>query len=556
MGPSRRHIEYGQRHQNFEGMPKVKFGTSESFFERLQERQSELEIWDGELYLEFHRGTYTSQAQMKKYNREFERRLHAAEYLWTALAPETYPKNKVDKIWKTTLTNQFHDIMTGSSVNQVYEESRIVCAETAELLDQVECAAADGWTDSDTFALTLVNVLSTPWSGVVELPTDWKGAEHSPTVNAVQRENGKLFAAVSLPPQGIEVLRNSASAETVENLTNPILENDLIRYEFNESGHLIRSYDKELDMEWIAEGECGNALVLYEDRPSNFDAWEVELNTLEMELEQAVAAGQWSGTAGPVQSSLTFTLKVGKSEIRQTISLAAKDRLLTFRTGVEWKEDHRLLRVRFVTDVRRGIGSFDSAYCRVERQVHNNTGYDLAQFETPGQRYADLSNRDFGVALLNDCKYGYSVKDNVIGLSLLRAPAHPDPQADRGYHEFTYALYPHAGACVEGGVIERAAAFNQGITRLPGKRIDTVLPPVLLESEAVSLEAVKKAEKSDDLIIRLVETHGRHSTAVLKLNRSGVLRETNLIETEDGETVDPNRPLKLKPYEIKTLRLS
>ena len=258
-------------------------------------------------------------------------------------------------------------------------------------------------------------------------------------------------------------------------------------------------------------------------------------------------------------SSLEFTYAFGKSALRQTVILAHNSKRLDFTTEVDWHEAHRLLRVAFPVGIHAAEAVFDIQYGMVRRATHDNTSWDVAKFETAGQRYADLSDAHYGAALLNDCKYGYKVKDGVLDLALLRAPKYPDFDADMGHHEFTYSFLPHNGSLNESPVQAEAAALNRAPLLFDGYEADGAEPVCRLESEGLSLEVVKKAEKETSLIVRIVETKGEESEGVLILrDKHAVLSETNLIEWEEGpEMKDGNGryPLKLKPFEIRTCRI-
>ena len=259
-----------------------------------------------------------------------------------------------------------------------------------------------------------------------------------------------------------------------------------------------------------------------------------------------------------MRQGLSFRYKFSGSTVEQNVFLAKDSKRLDFKTHVNWNEKHRMLRVSFAVNVQSEQASFDIPYGYVKRNTHRNTSWDAAKFEVVGQRYADLSNNDYGVALLNDCKYGYKVLDNVLDLNLLRSPTYPDPVADEGEHDFTYSLLPHQGDLMRSDVIPQAAALNQRPTLFAGKRTGDVQPPVSLQGDGLALEVLKKAEKEDVLIVRIVERSGRHSGG--ELTFSGVPKkiiETNLIEWENIREIAPAKTiqLQLEPFEIATFKI-
>lgn len=307
----------------------------------------------------------------------------------------------------------------------------------------------------------------------------------------------------------------------------------------------------------------GNELTTYEDRPNNWDAWDVDIFYEGAVIEGVRAIAATALPRGAVRQGLLFRLAIGDSEIEQTVTLEAGSRRLDFDTRVVWRENHRMLRVAFPVNVHTDGAIFDIQYGHIRRPNHRNTLWDTARFESVAHRYVDLSEPGHGVALLNDGKYGHKVLDNRIDLNLLRAPAYPDPDADRGEHRFRYALYPHEGSLIESDVIEQAARFNMGLLVFPGyavpdKPAGVMRPPVWLDGPGLSMEALKRAERDTSLVIRVVETRGADSVGSLHA-ATGVyeVAETNLLEWEDGpyEPFDVSLPIHLRPFEIRTYRL-
>jgi alpha-mannosidase len=246
-----------------------------------------------------------------------------------------------------------------------------------------------------------------------------------------------------------------------------VLENEMIRYTLNDQGRLISCYDKELEKE-ILSGE-GNVFSLYEDLPCNWDAWDIDIYYMDQKIEEGRVVNYTPLSKGDILQGLQFKYTCGDSVIEQTITLSNRSKMLVFETHVDWKELHKMLRVHFPVDIRTDLASFDIQYGVVKRNTHTNTSWDMAKFEVAGHKYADLSHEQFGAALINDCKYGYRVQGNVLDLNLLRSPNNPDPDADFGEHDFTYAFLPHAGRLEESSVYQKAAMVNLKPLSLKGK---------------------------------------------------------------------------------------
>ncbi|MEL0330227.1 MAG: glycoside hydrolase family 38 C-terminal domain-containing protein, partial [Deltaproteobacteria bacterium] len=373
-----------------------------------------------------------------------------------------------------------------------------------------------------------------------------------------QDTDGKLSALVRLAPQEIKTLRLSNAIQQAKKADSLILENQLVRYEFNQHAQLVAALDLETGDSILADGAVGNVLTLYEDRPHNWDAWEIDISYEDMAVETAEGQNWHSLGVGPVSQSLLFQLKIGNSRIEQRITLQTNSRALEFDTKVDWQECHRMLRTAFPVNVQTDSATCDIQYGYVQRPTHRNTTWDMARFEVAAQKYVDLSDQQKGVALLNDCKYGHKLHENILDLHLLRAPTHPDPDADLGNHQFCYVLYPHNNPFQQSDVIEQALQVNQAPLSLQGKPISPIEPPVIVESSDVGLEVLKKAEKDDCLVLRVVERKGRKSETTIRLTDANQnLKSTDLMEWNDsGEAFGGELKFTLKPFEIKTFKIT
>jgi alpha-mannosidase len=552
-GPSEEWLSRNERMKDWDGCPKARYGTAEGYFDRLAAHKDELPYWDGELYLEMHRGVLTTQAATKKGNRYCEQSLAALEFFASCGDLKNYPSDFIAKSYRNLLRNQFHDILPGSSIKLVYNRTLKEYAETlAGCRNEMDKVAAQLF-ETAPDCCTIVNTLSTPWSGILELPESWYGF----TVEGADAVNENSIR-ITVPASSFTVIRKGAPKKfNRHTLSSPVLENGYVRYEFNNDGSLVSVYDKECKREFMAKP--GNIMAFYKDLPPVYDAWEMEIYYKRNEI--GTMQGEWiSGFADDVASELNFVFRSEKSVLSQRVVLRPDSKRLDFITHADWHEDHVLLRTEFPT-VIRGKAFFDIQYGQTERSTHDNTSWDEAQFEVCCQKYADLSCRDFGMAILNDCKYGCRIKYGNMSLSLLRSPKFPDFEADMGEHDFVYSLLPHEFDITSSNVCQEAAALN----RKPYTALNFTAPadfdfPCRINSEGVSLEIVKKAEKSNSRIVRLVEYRGKFSDVELIFG-SNVKKVsfTNLIEWEEGDEVPmtgSKAQLTLKPYEIVTLKIT
>ena len=557
-GPKPENIEMGKRINNLEGAPKVSFDTAKNFFKRLNKNKSILETWVGELYLELHRGTLTTHGLVKKQNRKLENKLKAVEFLWSNIELKNYPSEELDYAWKKLLINQFHDIIPGSSINLVYKNTHKEYNEIHDICDKLIMKSASNLFKRKKESFVLVNSLSYRFQGIVTISKDFRG--YSVTSNEghtypTQVLNGEVIINVRLKPFSFTTFGKAEKIKDVpKNQSGLILENQLVKYEFNDNGTLKVAYDKELKLNLIKNS--GNVLSLYEDRPLNWDAWDIDFYYKESLLETASVRSINKVVNGNVCSALEISYIIGNSKIDQKITLANDSKRLDFNTSVDWSEKHKMLRVHFPTIIKSEQASYDIQYGYVKRNTHKNTSWDRAKFEVVGHKYADLSNNDYGVALMNDCKYGYSILDNTIDLNLLRSPNNPDADADLGRHSFVYSFYPHKEDLIRSNVIKESTLLNHTPILFDGYENLSTESPVNFIGKGIEISAVKKSEFKNELIIRAVETLGRNSEGNILF--TGDLIETNLMEQKNIGTkknVKDNFKVRLKPFEIKTFRI-
>lgn len=591
-GPTRKMIESGKKMQQIPGLPKVEFGSAEVYFERLDERlkdNKDLPVWDGELYLEYHRGTYSSQAEIKKNNRQAEIILHDTELFNSFAAAETeleYPAQTLKENWEILLKNQFHDILPGSSIKEVYEDSaeefkKLFNDAEKELSRSLEKIAAQ--IKGDGKKLVVFNSL--PWqrSDYIEfegrkLIVDDIPASGYKAYNIVESDEGlKLEAEVTAQKEAefkqrqIEYLI-SKSSEPVSNkpqkrnllkvkADEDILENRYYKIRLNDSGQIVSIFDREFQREIIPENCKANLLQAFEDRPMRFNAWDIDIYYQEKEYQiDRLQEKKIKKLADRIE--IDFKWKFLDSTISQKMVVYANQRRIDFKTEVDWQQEQILLKTAFPVDVRSTKASYEIQFGNVERNTHWNTSWDYAQFETVGHKWVDLSERDYGVSLLNNCKYGYDVKDKTIRLTLLKSGVYPDPEADQRKHSFTYSLYPHGGSWYQAGTVKEAYELNYPLKTVVTENSSGEEPQqksfVEVKAESTILETVKKAEDSDHLVLRLYEYGNRREQVRVDLKREiEEVIECNLIEEDIQEVAFEKNyfEFEIKPYEIKSFKV-
>ena len=316
---------------------------------------------------------------------------------------------------------------------------------------------------------------------------------------------------------------------------------------------MVRCWDKEARRE-VLSGPS-NILNLYEDRPAKWDAWDIDI-FYENQLQEQAHLDSWDRIEGPLRSILSFHFTIGESRIDQLVCLDRTSKRLDFETQVSWRERHKMLRVAFFTTIISPSARFDIPFGTLERGTHRNTPWDRARFEVCAHRFADLSSGDYGVALLNDCKYGYKVLGSELNLNLLRSPTYPDPDADLGDHTFTYSLLPHLGSLADSDVWAEAAQLNQPVELFEGFEASSFRLPLMIEGEGIVYEVLKKAERDNSLILRAFETRGCLARATLKRNEALDCFETDLMEDSESEIEfeGDSSIIEFGPFEIKTIK--
>jgi alpha-mannosidase len=586
-GPTKQMLETGMRLKDMVGIPKCSFGWIQDYFDRLDmsvEKES-LPVWNGELYLELHRACQTTQARTKRNNRKSELLYRDAEFLssMAMLNNGYYPQEKLYEGWKVILCSQFHDILPGSSIGEVYEDADKSYAEVIQSGQEVVSGALELLkkkinTAGSNIPIVIFNTLSWYRNDVaivkVKLPdgsfviTDNVGRHIQHQVIGRDGEETVIAFEVSdVPPMGYIVYRiaergNQFKQSNSLKATTQFMENSFFKIEFSKDGTLSRVYDKLADREVLAENTHGNVLQFFEDRPHAHDAWDIDFNYTENMQELAKLESIEVVESGPVRATVRMTRKTEKSTIVQDISIYNNIPRIDFKTYVDWWEKKTLMKVAFPVDVLSPRATYEIQFGTIERPTHFNTSWDRGKFEVPAHRWFDLSEGGYGVSLMNDCKYGHDVHDNVLRMSLLRSPISPDPHADEGKHEFTYSLYPHKGDWRDGGTVQRAYELNCPVISLVTEPYQGELPELMsfasVDKSHIIIDTIKKAEDSDDAIIRIYEAYGQRGKVNLsfKLNPDRV-SECNLMEESDQRMAVKDKSISfyVKPYEIRTFKV-
>ena len=579
-GPTPEMLEFAERAKVFPGLPATRIGGEEEYFDRAIETGTDLPVWQGELYLETHRGTYTTQSRTKRANRRTELLLRDAE-VWASFAQMS--GRRVDSAslhdaWRRLLLQQFHDILPGSSIGEVYIDAaadHIKAGKTAEKVRDraaAELAEATG-VGGDVLVLnTLSWDRSDPVEATLDVPTDSavQLVDSNGRVCAVQvlerrTECAKVvFQPTAVPSMGIEgfriVRKQAAGSEAGLVATAERLDNQFFRVELDNDGAIVRLLDKRNGREIVPPGERANDWQLFQDGPEREAAWNVHATFEKRRYAFDGPAEIEVIETGPVRAALRITRKRGKTRIKCDVRIYAGSPRIDFVADVDWRERQTLLKVAFPVAVRSPHATFEVQFGAIERATHRNTTWEEQKFEVAAQRWIDLSEAGYGVSLLNDSRYGCDVKDNVLRLTLLRGTDYPDPEADRGRHRFTYALLPHAGAWQDAGTVRTAAELNAPLRTASGPGG----PPssrcfCRVDGTGVVLDTLKPAQDGDGWIARFYEARGGRTPVCVAFDPIPVLVvPCNFVEEDPGSALrleDGVFRFHIEPFQVRTFRI-
>lgn len=570
-GPTREMLETSIRmEKGVKGIPKVRQAFAGDYFNELSNKlrgNRRLPVWEGELYFEYHRGTLTSMARNKRSNRKTEFGLMDLEFLSLLMMGSVpYPAEEIDAMWKKTMINQFHDILPGSSIHQVYEVTR---EEYAELKEQIEKMSKEriDILKGEGDAVMIMNTAGSARNDVALLGdcdadylTDGEGNQYP----VQQTKEGAVVFVKDIPSKGYRLFHKKKGEEkkdipfVLKDDRN--LETPFYYVHFNRNGEIDRLFDRENQREIVQYERALNQMRMYEDKPIYFDNWDIDIYYTEKSWPvEGIERMEWT-ELGNVRAVLEIDRKSSNSTFSQRIIFYADQRRIEFQNHVDWKEHQTLLKVHFPVKVHTDEATFDIQFGNLTRKVHRNTSWDVARFESCGQKWIDLSEGHYGVSLLNDCKYGHSVKDSNMALTLIKSGIEPNPTTDQEEHDFTYALYPHAEGWRAAGTVAESYKLNQPLKVEMNAQDKEEHRFCFAEVQApnIVIETIKRAEDGNGTIIRMYESENALTRTKITVNTEFTKAYIcNLLEQEmqEAEVNGKEVSLLFKPYEIVTLEL-
>ncbi len=550
-GTTQKDMEYSKRTaKGIPTLPNSKIEFAGNFLERIKQRMEnnpKMPHWSGELYLEYHRGTYTSNACNKRNNRKSEflyQNLELFSEINRLINKGNYPKAEIDEGWECILLNQFHDIIPGSSIAPVYEESTRQYNAISQvgnnlLSDALRDISSNIETDG---GIAVFNPLSFENSGVVDI-------------------NGEKIYVENVPAKGWKIAQGNESSGSVT-INGKTIENEFFKVSFAEDYTITSLYDKRANRQVLKCGERANVIEAYEDFPRAYDAWEISVYYKEKRWEINDVSAVKEISDG-VRKGFEITRKYHNSTIIQRIYLYNDIDKIDFETSAEWFEEHILLKAAFPVDINADRATYEIQFGSVERPTHTNTTWDEAKFEVCAHKYADISECDYGVTLFNDCKYGYDIHGGIMRLTLLKCATHPSPVADKGHHDFTYSLRPHQGDFRHAETVRLAYDLNNPMFAVKIGEQSGSLPDnysfISVSQENVVVDTVKKAEDSNSTVVRMYESWNKRTNG-LSVNFGFSVNKVTLCDLMENEicelpVTDNAVTLDVKPFEIVTLKV-
>ncbi len=566
-GPTRDQIETISQLNKIPGIPNVKVETATEYFRRLHEtvKNNEMEgflpTWDGELYLEFHRGTYTSQAYNKKMNRRMEFYLRNVEILSviaSRLENVPYDKERILDAWKIVLCHQFHDILPGSSIKEVYEDSHVEYEKALSLINEVMAKVEKSLLEEKEGSYTIWNNSNWKRDSYVIIPDiteecafiDYNGNRLSSSI----KDTKAIVLIKDMEPFSFVTIYKAKSEQSGQ---EKVLQCNRVSTKYydiswNDQGQLTSIFDKDAHREILPEGKLGNELQVFEDKPRCFDAWELE-PTLDLKKEIVNNCKDIHVEENALGIFVTFTWQYHKSLIKQTMCLYHEKKRIDFKTEVEWEERQKLMKVAFPVNVRAVDARFDIQYGNIRRPITRNNSWEAAKFEVVAHKWVDLSETGYGVALLNDCKYGHDILEDTMRITLIKSATDPDYTADLGHHEFTYSILPHTGEWYQSNIEKEAFDLNNQLVAVNGA--SKVQGSIFTFGNGnIEVDCIKEAENSGETVIRIHEYAG--SRGIVPITSSIPVKswcECDLMEQPLEDFKEGPIALTIKPYEIKTI---
>ena len=575
-------LETGRRMaKGIPGMPKVKLGNSLDYFRKLEKTVSgnkRLPRWVGELYLEYHRGTYTTMARNKRDNRKSENLYQSAEKVnsFAMMLGKDYPQDNINRNWENILLNQFHDILPGTAIKEAYdvtdEEYKSILKNGNEMLNEgIDYVAKN--INLPKKSLVVFNTLGFDRDDIVEfkIPEGIKNPAILISKKSIEipcqliGNNKAIFFAKNIPANGyksFDVIESTKDNNEVVSIDNTFAENKFFNIKFNEEGHITSIFDKRNNREVLKTGQVANVIQAFEDKPMDYDNWDIEIYYDEkMWTVNDVQSIEVIET-GVVRSTLQITRKFLDSTLIQKVHVYNDIPRIDFNTYIDWKQSQVLLKAAFPLDINSNEATYEIQYGNVKRPTHKNTSWDEARFEVCGHKWVDLSEGNYGVSMMNDSKYGHDIHDGLMRLTLLKSGILPNPTTDQEEHNFTYSLYPHKGDFKDAGTVQMAYNLNvplyAKLEEAHDGQLNEKLSLARVDKENVIIEVVKKAEDSDDLIVRMYECYNNRTNVTLEMFKEiESIKECNLMESDirDIESYENKATFEIKPFEILSLKV-
>ncbi len=595
-GPTEEMLEnYERLKYGLPGIPRTSMDFQRGYFKRLAKSVAssrEVGSWQGELYFENHRGTYTSMAKNKLFNRQGEFLYQDIEFIATLaeVFGFKYPQKAIEAGWKILLLNQFHDIIPGTSIKEVYDQTDIEYAELMkkgdELLNEAMASIAEKICDQE--GVLVFNTLSQPREDVLKLNeitgrqplalrddegviyplfvSDEEGA-YEVNVEGIPPKSYKYYTfvydGVTMPVQDEKATKTSILMADKDGYR--AFSNQWYDVVFDDAMTLTRLYDKVNNCEILKEGGRGNVLQLFEDRPSDFENWNIDYSFKDKIYEIDDVTDVKVTVDNSIKTTILIYRTYGESTIEQRIHFYKAHQRIDFETTADWHEQQVLLKAAFDVDINAQEASYEIQYGQVKRSNHENTSWDKAQFEVCGHKWADVSEGGYGVSLLNDCKYGYDIKDSLMRLTLIKCGTYPNPEADQGHHSFTYALLPHEGQMREDVTIKHAYELNVPFRYIYTDKGDAARSKVAnlmdgnsfvkVDAANIVIDTIKKQENGTGTVIRLFENMNKRTRTQLIFSRPiRSICSCNLLETEAKKIPfkEYDAAITLKPFEVVT----
>lgn len=560
-GSTYRMLENAKRLKHFPGLPEAEMGHPQEFFASVEPIRDELPVYNDELYYENHRGTYSSQAFIKKGNRKNEFLLSKAEV--AGVFAGGYDKDEAERLWKVLLKNQFHDILPGTSIHEAMEDCRPDFAMlkkdgTALLNKFLEALNAKIHVAED--GIIVWNLLSHKVTGPVTVKTD-KNVNAPMREFTVEGERYIEFIAEDVPSMGFKVIPFGEKKNTpAVKCEKGVMENEYIKVEYDENGILTSVYDKKNSRETLSGR--GNEISVFIDKCIHETAWNLEQNYVKKQWILEKAESVEIIESNSVRAVVRTVRKFNKSTIMQDMILYAGSGKVDFDTTVDWQERDKIMKAAFDVDVMNTQAAFESAHGAIERPTHRNNPFDAARFEQCAHKWADLSEGDYGVSILNDCKYGYDILGSKMRITMMRAPTCPDRKGDLGINTFVYSFYPHAGTWQTGGTVNAAFELNFPLIGFEaekhGGELENGTSFVSVSHDDFVIDAIKQAQDGNGIIVRGYEScrFRGERTITLDLPFTKVV-ECNLMEEDETEIIPDGNSftIKVRPFEVRTFRI-